>query len=229
MSDYWRKYYIDSALLNADSALKQVGKTVSGAEVSNEQIDLIVEHITAALELTLGDSLCDLCCGNGLLTVRLAERVGSAVGIDFTPGLLDVARERHARGNLQYRLDDVLALEPQQLATANKLMMYEALQHLTLEQFGALLGALACLPVGARFFVGGIPDQARLRDFYDTDEKFHFYEMREQAGKPHLGRWWGLAELSDLARNAGFTLTRLAQPKELYSAYYRFDVLLERA
>jgi demethylmenaquinone methyltransferase/2-methoxy-6-polyprenyl-1,4-benzoquinol methylase len=44
-----------------------------------------------------GDRAIDLCCGSGDLTFLLAKRVGSegkAIGLDFSPRLLDIARER---------------------------------------------------------------------------------------------------------------------------------------
>ena len=228
MRDYWLSHYTDSASAHADSPLKQVGKTINGIEVEEDQVALIVEHIAKALELTTADTLLDLCCGNGLLTVRLAEHVGSVTGIDFAEGLLKVARERHARPNLSYCRANVLALSAQQMALANRFSMYEALQHLTVVQFGLLMDSLSGQPAGTRFFIGGIPDQRCLHDFYNTDEKFRFYQECEQATRPHLGRWWREEEVRELAAQAGYTMTTFAQPAGLYTAYYRFDVLLEK-
>lgn len=228
MCDYWLAHYTNSASTHFDSPLKQVGKTINGIEVEENQIALIVEHIAKALALTSTDTLFDLCCGNGLLTVRLAEYVGSVTGIDFTEGLLEVARKRHSRSNLCYRRADVLALSAEQVAPANCFVMYEALQHLTVKQFGQLMGSLGELPVGTRFFIGGIPDQRCLHDFYNTDEKFRFYQEREQVGCSHLGRWWLEEEVREQGVKAGYIMTTLVQPVGLYTAYYRFDALLEK-
>jgi SAM-dependent methyltransferase len=208
--------------------MKQVGKTVNGVEVGEEQVTLIARHISKALDLSLDDSLMDLCCGNGILTVRLAESVGSAMGVDFTQGLLAVARERYARPNLSYVLANILELSSQQLASVNCFCMYEGIQHLSLAQFSVLMMRLALQPSGTRFFIGGIPDQRRLHNFYNTEEKIRFYQEREQAGRPHLGRWWGEGEIRKLATQAGYSMKTIEQPYELYTAHYRFDVLLER-
>ena len=228
MHDYWLMHYSGSALIHSGNPLKQVGKTVNGVEVGENQITLIVEHIASALDLAAADTLFDLCCGNGLLTVRLAEYAGSVTGFDFTQELLEIACKQHRRPNLYYQLVNVLALSAQQLASANRFCMYEALQHLTVEQFDQLMGNLRQLPAGTRFFIGGIPDLQRLRDFYDTDEKFRFYQEHEQAERPHLGRWWLEEEVLKAATVAGYSMKTLTQPEGLYTAHYRFDALLEK-
>jgi demethylphylloquinol methyltransferase len=49
-----------------------------------------------------GDTALDLCCGSGDLALRLARRVGATgqvYGVDFSPNLLEIAKER---SNWQY-------------------------------------------------------------------------------------------------------------------------------
>jgi cyclopropane fatty-acyl-phospholipid synthase-like methyltransferase len=228
MHNYWHAYYTDSAVAHSDAPLKQVGKTVNGIEVADEQIAMITNNVARVLGLTPADTLLDLCCGNGLLTVRLAECTGAVIGIDFTKKLVEVARERNGRFNLSYEHANVLALSVRDLGPANRFMMYEALQHFTPEQLAQLLHVLGRSHNGIRFFIGGIPDQRRLRAFYDTEEKLRFYYKREDEGRSHLGRWWKEEEIQETAARAGFTMKRLEQPLGLYTAYYRFDVLLTK-
>ena len=97
--------------------------------------------------------------------------------------------------------------------------MYEALQLLTIEQFGELMRRFAQLPLGTRFFVGGIPDLKRLRDFYNTDEKFRYYQECEVTRRLHLGRWSRKEEVREQAEIAGYSMLCLAQPEGLYTAY----------
>ncbi|WP_396610506.1 class I SAM-dependent methyltransferase [Haloferax sp. S1W] len=50
-----------------------------------------------ALDLSPGDTVVEMGCGTGANLPSLAERVGpdgTVVGVDFSPGVLDVARER---------------------------------------------------------------------------------------------------------------------------------------
>ncbi|WP_236849428.1 class I SAM-dependent methyltransferase, partial [Chlorogloeopsis fritschii] len=48
-------------------------------------------------EAKAGDTCLDLCCGSGDLAFRLARRVkasGQVYGVDFSPGLLEIAQTR---------------------------------------------------------------------------------------------------------------------------------------
>ncbi len=69
--------------------------------------------IIAATQLEPGDRALDLACGTGSLTRDLARRVGPegyVLGIDFSEGMLQAARERPAP-NIEYRLGDATDLE----------------------------------------------------------------------------------------------------------------------
>ena len=106
--------------------------------------------------------------------------------------------------------------------------MYEALQHFSLEQFAKLLDELCGLETGSLVFLGSIPNKEKLNVYYDTEEKYAFYMQRESEGKPHIGRWWLIEEIEQFVSMRGFKATLLPQEPTLYTAYYRFDVLLER-
>jgi hypothetical protein len=51
---------------------------------------------------------------------------------------------------------------------------------------------------------------------------------RESESMPHIGRWWLTEEIRQLVSMRGFKAMILAQEPTLYTAYYRFDVLLEK-
>lgn len=55
-------------------------------------------------EVAPGDSVLDVCCGTGDLAFELAKRVGPGgrvVGCDFSEPMLDLAREKAARGGIE--------------------------------------------------------------------------------------------------------------------------------
>jgi demethylmenaquinone methyltransferase / 2-methoxy-6-polyprenyl-1,4-benzoquinol methylase len=57
------------------------------------------ERATDRAELRPGDSVLDVCCGTGDLTLALADRVapgGHVIGCDFSEPMLDLAREKAA-------------------------------------------------------------------------------------------------------------------------------------
>jgi len=228
MSSYWKNQYDSMSNQFYGSLLKQVGKTVNGQEIPESQVKLMVENIANVLRLSAKDSIVDLCCGNGLITRQLAPLVKWVVGVDFTLGLIDAAKRYNSVHNIEYIHSDVLCLDPKYFVGSGKIIMYEALQHFSPEQVGYLLDALSSLESGSLIFFGSIPNREKLSAYYDTEEKYMFYKQRESEGRPHIGRWWLMSEIEQLASAHGFKVTFLLQMPTLYTAYYRFDVLLEK-
>jgi len=228
MNNYWKNHYDLSSQQFDDSLLKQVGKTINGQEISEPQVRLIVEHIASVLQLSLKDSIVDLCCGNGLITSQLAPLVKSVVGVDFSSGLIDAAKRYNSHHNIKYVNSDVIGLDPKYFLGLKKIVMYEALQYFSAEQLSGLLDELSKLESGTLVFLGGIPNKGKLRMYYDTEEKYAFYMQRESEGRPHIGRWWLKDEIELIVSTRGFNVTFLPQEPTLYTAYYRFDVLLEK-
>lgn len=212
--------------------LKQVGKTVNRQPVSTAHIDLMVDAILAALDLRADDLVLDLCCGNGLLTARIAASCGQVLGIDFAVPLISVANVRNRPINVEYILGSVLAL-PETLAerektSFTKAYMYEAFQHFSRDEAQSLLAALAeCAPANFRLFLGSIPDRTKLYDFYNTPERRQEYERRVRDGTEAIGTWWLDSEVKDIAETAGFSCAIVPQYATLYTAHYRFDALLK--
>jgi SAM-dependent methyltransferase len=228
VKSYWKDHYDFISRQFEGSPLQQVGKTVDGREISEPQVNLIVENIANILRLSAKDDLIDLCCGNGLITRQLAPIVDGVVGVDFTPGLINAAKRYNSVPNIEYINSDVLRLAPKYLSGLKKVVMYEALQHFSVEQSAQLLDGLGGLESGSLVLLGSIPNKEKLNAYYDTDEKYAYYVERESEGKPHIGRWWLTEEIGRLVSTRGFKATYLSQEPRLYTAYYRFDVLLEK-
>lgn len=229
MNNYWKNHYNLISKQFDGSLLKQVGKTVNGLEISEVQVNLIVENIANILQLTIKDSFVDLCCGNGIITKQLAPLVNDVVGIDFTAGLIDAAINYNSFQNIKYINSDVLLLNLKYFSGMKKVLMYEALQHFSQKQFAILLNKLSNLDDGSLVFFASIPNKEKLREYYNTDEKFSFYMQRENQGMPHIGQWWLMDEIETLAIASGFKVTLIPQESTLYTAYYRFNVLLEKS
>jgi hypothetical protein len=228
MNSYWKNHYDSISKQFDGSPLKQVGKTVNGQEIPEPQVKLIVENIANILRLSAEDSVIDLCCGNGLVTRQLAPLVKKVVGVDFSFGLIDAAKKYNGSPNIEYVNSDVLSLDPEYFLGLKKIVMYEALQYFSEEQLTKLLDESSSLGLGSLVLFASIPNMEKLRTYYDTEEKYAFYLRSEREGKPHIGRWWSMEEMERLVCTRGFKATFLPQDPRLYTAYYRFDVLIEK-
>jgi ubiquinone/menaquinone biosynthesis C-methylase UbiE len=63
------------------------------------------KRFVSYLDIQEGQAVLDLACGTGLLTFLLSEKVGetgTVVGVDVTPGMLAIARQKKERGDVQY-------------------------------------------------------------------------------------------------------------------------------
>jgi len=228
MTNYWREHFDSAAIQWPQELLKQVGKTVNGAQVDDAQVGKFCDAITCALQLKPADRIADLCCGNGIITRFMSEHCGSLVGVDFSKGLVDVARKHNSAPNLEYIVADVCELEHGFFDRFEKVYMYEAVQHLTTEQFVGLLGAIRDSQTVKWFFIGGIPDREQFDRFYDTEEKRAFEAERQRAGRPHIGKWWAREEMLQTVASMGLSGRIIDQPPGLYASHFRFDCLVGR-
>jgi SAM-dependent methyltransferase len=79
---------------------------MSSAQTLTSLIDL--------LPLAADQRWLDVACGPGLVTRALAPRVGSVLGVDVTPAMIELARSEAASaslGNVEFRLGDVGKLD----------------------------------------------------------------------------------------------------------------------
>ena len=207
----------------------QVGKTVNGVGISTYQLKLLIRHIRSSLSLSLDDVLIDLGCGNGLVSRLLSCRVHSIYAYDFSAELLNYARTNCPRKNIHYAIMDLRELESKLIAGGSKYLMYEVIQHLSVEDFCDFLKKLDnIIDTEASILIGGIPDFKRIKNFYDTPEKYSFYLKSEERNEPHMGTWWMESDLNEIAEKHNFRCHYVPQPLDLYTSHYRFDILLKR-
>ncbi|MBI5783956.1 MAG: class I SAM-dependent methyltransferase [Rhodocyclales bacterium] len=205
----------------------QVGRTVNGKPVPQEQIDLIVAAVCQGLDLGQNDSLLDLCCGNGALTTYFFSRCRGGLGVDFSDCLIDVANSRFKRRESEsYRCQDVLEFvrqeeNPQRFSKA---LCYGSFQYLSPP---ASLEVLALLrhrfkDVGL-LFIGNLPDKDRLSRFYA--DKPYVPGIENQADSP-IGIWRTTGEICELAAAAGWKCSISRMQDRFYGSGYRYDALL---
>lgn len=212
--------------------LSQVCHTLDGRPISAPMIDRMIAELADALSLTPQDNLLDLCCGNGVLTHRLAAGAKNATGVDFSAELIRIANRHNAGPRLAYvtgdvsRLGTVEALRGRQFS---KLVMVAGLQHFAPRTFPDLLdNMLALAGAGATIVLAYVPEQGRQRRFLTPRKQIKRAWLRA-TGRDIFGDWWDRQTIRDAAAARGLECDFPAIDPALPYAAYRFTARLSRA
>lgn len=210
--------------------LAQVGKTVNRSPISAEQFAMIVGSVRDALALGPADTVLDLCCGNGLIAHALSAHCKAISGVDFSERLIEVAKRHHSGSNVSYHSGNVLdadALPP--LASVDKAYMYEALQHFKRSDLPRILSIIFSPGSGVELLMlASVPDRARRWSFYNTPSRKLDWLVRTIRGCEAIGTWWRRADIVDACSQLGLGVKFMEQPRGLYTAHYRMNVLIRR-
>lgn len=230
---YWEAFWNDFPRhFNRDDFLRQVSKTSHGRPISIEQVDRIVADVVDRLALQPSDRVLDVCCGNGVLTSRIAPACHRLLGVDYSVPLIEIAREHHALPNVEYQCRSALELNRPALRPGvlfDKIYMYEALQHFQEHQFAPLLeNLLALSSPHVVILLASIPHHAKLGRFYDTPERRRQYRKTRQEGGAGIGTWWKMDRIRRMAADLDLRCEFLHQPETFHTAHYRFDVRIKR-
>ena len=222
----WRGHWDGGEPLPGEP-LAQVGRTVGGRPIEAAQMDRLVAAIEDALDLRASDVLADLCCGNGLVTVRLAAACAAVVGIDYSRELIAVARRDYGGANITYVERGAHEIGPGDFPAPglNKVVMNQGLQYFDEAMLRTLLSNIeACAGRGMTLFLTDIPDVDRLGAFYDTPERWAEFERRRATGQEALGSWWSRDHLRGVLEDHGYEVEFRVDPGR-FTAHYRFDGL----
>lgn len=207
----------------------QVKRTVNGEPVSQEQIDMIVDAVVAGLALDSGDTLLDLCCGNGALSTILFNRCRGGLGVDFSEHLISIANRYFASPPEQtYILQDVVIFceDPPTPDKFTKILCYGSFPFIEHERAESLLRLLRNNFANVeKVFIGNCPDKSQLSSFYgDTP----FERGTENDPASPIGIWRTEVEFVDMAERCGWQAAIHKMPDKYYAAHYRYDVVLSR-
>lgn len=226
----WKDYFTQRpTLFNETEFLKQVHKTVSGQPITAAQFNAQISDIKNALEINNNDFVLDMCCGNGIITIEISKECHSIVGVDFSEPLINIAKKYNNPDNTSYYCMSVLDIELTEIIKEpfTKIYMYEALQHFSKDDFQKIMKLIREISTpDALTFFGGIPDEDKIWDFYDTPERRQEYELRKSNNQDPIGTWWKKEDFMNTCLQNRFECEVLNQNPELHSAHYRFDALI---
>jgi len=230
--DYWRSFWREFPTEFSEiDFFRQVGHTIDGKPYSGDQFAAMLASIVSHLELSGEDSLLDICCGNGLITSKLATLCDTVVAVDFSPSLVEVAKKHHAVPNITYHCVDALALAGARLHPNrfSRVLMYAALQHFQVEDLEPLLrGAFEHASDEFIILFGGVLDLGRKFNFLDTPEKRAMYERYCAEGKDRLGTWWDAHYVTDVCESLGLVCDIQWEEDGRPGGHYRFDAVIRR-
>jgi 2-polyprenyl-3-methyl-5-hydroxy-6-metoxy-1,4-benzoquinol methylase len=224
------KDFYDARVASDDEGgfLKQVGHTESGWPITPLQFDRMVQQVHGLLNLCSDDRLLDLCCGNGVISARLADTAAEVVGIDLSPELIRVANTHQARANTTFVQGDMRALaEIPELRGKpfSKVLMHAALQHFSPNEFEPILRSVQklCGPLPV-FVFGFIPEKGKQKYLFNTPRRRLQRLWLRGTGQDNFGHWWQKRSLEEVCDRLGFDCSFEAVDSHLAAASHRFNM-----
>lgn len=199
----------------------------------NNALDAVAKWIIKNLNLTKKDVVLDVCCGNGLLTKRVAPYVKEIVGVDISEELIRNAKRYSSGKNIKYFQRN--ALEIGNLFPSNyfdKSYCYLSFQYFDLRSGKKLIEVLSDVTkANGLILIGDIPNKEIRWIYYNTLNKKIKYIMLSLVNRileigMYMGRWWDPNEIFNICSELGLDAKILIQDNTLPDAHFRFDVLI---
>jgi cyclopropane fatty-acyl-phospholipid synthase-like methyltransferase len=229
MNDFWKEFWIKhSCATKFDPPQVQVLRTINKQPISDEEFNAILKDIEEKMDINIGDVVLDLCCGNGLITTYLAPKCKKVVGVDFAQDLtLQIDLVKYS--NISIIIEDILRVQFEQ-KTFDKILIYAGIQYLSVvETIYFFESVVKWLKNDGLFFIGDVPDQSRLWNFYNSNERQAVYFEALKNDAPLIGTWFEPQWLINLGKYSGFKkVDILSQPASLPYSHYRFDMILKK-
>ena len=208
----------------------QVKRTVNGKPVSEDQIQMILDAVTAGLGLTSEDFILDLCCGNGALSTRLFTQCLGGLGVDFSEALIKVAKANFEQlPDHRFIMDDVVdhvGAEPEP-EKFTKILCYGSFAYLEAHRAEEMLSIChERFTNAATLYIGNLPDKDQMNAFF-TERAYE--EGIEDEPDSAIGIWRTQEEFRALAARTGWNIAFSTMPSHFYASRYRYDVKLSRA
>jgi SAM-dependent methyltransferase len=187
-----------------------------------EQAGVVGNAITACLLDLLGDvagrDVLDACCGNGFLARLLAAHGAHVTGLDLSPRLIALARERDPQGTIDYRVADLSRPLPELAEHFDAIGSYLALNDVADHRgFAATLAALT-RPGGRAVLAFNNPYSSVVRehisDYFEHGGRGVYGGMSAAMGTTFHFYHRTLEEYLDAFLAAGFRLVKLADVPE---------------
>ena len=207
--------------------LKQTKRTINGIPVAPEQIEMIIKQIQRVLDLSSGDCLMEIACGNGYISKNLFQDIKYYLGSDISEYLISIARLNFEKvPDFNFKHADALQTiqtekDPDKF---NKFLCYAGIQYFNDAELIEILKLIKKHFKNIdRIFFGNIPNKEAAKSYFKTELPS---EEEMSSTRTALGCWRSKSEISFIAQEAGWKATFHAMPEAFTGSAYRFDVLL---
>lgn len=221
--DYWKAYWNLREVNEEENPHRDVGRTINGIPIEENIWDKTLNYICDELNLDIGDTVLDLCSGNGLISKEISKKCSQVKSVDFSERLLKQI------DLIKYPNIEVILADARELFfednSFDKVIFYFSIQHFSkAETLNIFRNFYNWLKPGGLLFVGDIPDSTRKWNFFNTDVRRKIYFKSLESGTPIIGTWFDKFFFEHLSSLIGFKdFKYLHQPKYQINSHYRFD------
>jgi len=218
-----------------------------GRNGNKHNFEIIETDIENKIKLKKEDVILDVCCGNALITSKMAKSCQFIYGVDYSDILINQAKEmaeKNGLKNISYTCADAISVK--NIFRENffdKIICYCALQHFDHKESGALIkNLLYVTKIGGHILIGDIPNKnkkinyklANLKSLIKNGKALSFIGQKfhrilygnKNSGK--FGYWYNPKDLVEICTKFGVKATILKQKHNLPHSHYRFDLLIEK-
>jgi SAM-dependent methyltransferase len=196
-----------------DSYAAELARYTEARERDGVANDALLRQLLQLLGDVTGQRALDAACGDGYLARVLAARGAFVTGVDVGPRLIEIARHRDPRGEIDYRVADLSEPLPGESGSFDAVVSHLALNDvLDYRGFIATLGDV--LKPGGRLVVAfnspyGAVIRWNVADYFDSGATAPYVGLWAMGIKTYL-RHRTMEEYLDAFFRAGLRLTKLA-------------------
>jgi 2-polyprenyl-3-methyl-5-hydroxy-6-metoxy-1,4-benzoquinol methylase len=166
-----------------------------------------------------------LCCGNGQITKEIAKNCKEIYAVDFEKTFIDQIKNLKIK-NIKTFCKDIKTIQFKK--KFDKILFYAGIQYFEKKDIiyifkkNKKIYSKNCI-----IFVGDIPDQQKIWNFYSNDKYLKFYIRNLLQGKSTIGNWLDKNWLIRILQHLGFKkVTCRDQNKNLLNYKSRFDIII---
>ncbi len=221
----WKNFWNKKSL--EKNAQQQVGRVKNGKVLPNKILNVIAEDIKQKINLKASDTLLDVCCGNGILSVELARHCKQLTAIDFSDLLITQAKKNQAKNNIHFMQGDALNLDIN--TQFDKIVLYFSFQYFDTYDKGFLVikNLKKHLKPNGNILLGDIPNATKKHIYYNTLQKKIRLIKQTFLKQNDMGKFWSETEMNKICEQLNLQGELITQKQELPFYNYRFDYLIK--